>query len=462
MTLDCVVRDGLLVTASETFQADIGITGERIAMIGSNLPLGAREIDARDRIVVPGCIDVHTHFSHYVEYIGSNNSDDFGSGTRAAARGGVTTVVNYAFQRHGESPRAAAEREIGHATGQSYVDFGVHLVLTDLAGETALHELPALLREGFSSLKVFTTVSGYALSDADVLRVLRAAKDLGVMVNVHAEDDALCTDLTNFYMSRGATGVEFLPKSRPPLAEALATGRVAAYANLLNTPVYFVHLSSGDALDSVRAVRARGGEIYVETRPVYLFLDDSLYDLPDGEGRKYVCLPPLRNRENQAALWAALRNGEIQTYATDHAPWTLAQKMDLSLPFPRIPAGVSNVQTSIGMLYSEGVARGRLSVNRFVELTATNPAKLFGMWPRKGTLAVGADADLVLIDPRREIEVSASWMESRADYDPYEGYRAIGWPVLTILRGQVVADDTGVANGVPRGTFVPRAPYERL
>lgn len=462
MRLDSVIRGGLLSTADETFQADLGIADGQIAIIGRDLPSGVREIDATNRIVVPGGIDVHTHFDHYVDYIGSTNADDYESGTRAAAVGGITTIVNFAFQKAGESLRAAVERELAHAEGNAHIDYGLHIVPTDLRVKGALDEIGGLAAEGFTSVKVFTSVANYALSDADLLKVLRVATSEGLLVSVHAEDDALCRDLTDHFVSQGKITVDYLPRSRPPLAEAVATRRVSSYARALSCPVYFVHLSSAEALEEVNRSRSEGGEIYVETRPVYLFLDESRYLAPNREGNKYVCLPPLRSAENQQALWRGLRDGEIQTYATDHAPWSSHEKMDPSKPFPAIPAGVSNVQTSLGMLYAEGVKKGRLSVNQFVGVTSTSPAKLFGLWPRKGTLAVGSDADITLIDPNFEIEIKSAEMESRADYDPYDGYVGVGWPVMTISRGEIVAEGRKPVAMPGRGRLLKRSAYQRL
>jgi dihydropyrimidinase len=459
MKHDLTVRGGTVVTAAASFPADIGVADGRIISIADHLDAGDRDVDARGRLVVPGAIDVHTHFDHFVPYVGTTNADDYDSGTRAAAAGGTTTIVNFAFQEEGESLRAAVEHELDCANGRAWIDYGIHLTVTDLAVPGVLDEVTALADEGFASLKIFTSVGTYALPDADVVRVLAHARKIGLLVSVHAEDHALIEFLTQEQLAAGAVGVDRLPIARPPAAEAIATARVAAYARALDTPVYFVHLSCRDALEAVRRERSAGARIYVETRPVYLFLDASRYELGDREGNKYVCLPPLRGREHQSALWDGLRNGEIQTYATDHAPWTAAQKTEPTLPFPRIPAGVSNVQTSIGMLFAEGVTQGRISANRFVAVTATNPARLFGLWPRKGTLAVGSDADIVLIDPELPVRIDASAMLSKADYDPYEGYEGVGWPVMTISRGEIVADHGRIVADGPRGELLRRSRY---
>jgi dihydropyrimidinase len=301
-----------------------------------------------------------------------------------------------------------------------------------------------------------------ALGGRDVLRVLQAAAGAGVMVNVHAEDGDLVDHLTENLLHAGHRSVEHLVRARPVQAEALATARVSGFAAVLGVPLYVVHLSCRRALDAVRRARADGAEVYVETRPAYLYLDADRYTLPDREGNKFVCWPPLRSPDDQAALWEGLRTGEIQTYATDHTTWMAAQKMDPELSFADIPGGVSNVQTSIGMLYAEGVLAGRLPLTRFVEVTATNPAKLFGLWPRKGALAVGSDADLVLLDPQRSFRITAAAMQSRSDFDPYENYEARGWPVLTMSRGEIVMRDGEVLGAAGRGQFLPRGRYQRL
>ncbi len=461
MTVDTIIRGGTIVTASESYTADVAVTNGRIAAIGSDLRDARRVVDATGRLVVPGAIDVHTHFEHFVSYVGAENADDYESGTRAAAAGGITTILNFAFQERGKLLAPSLEHELEIAKA-SHVDYGLHLCVTDLSVEGILPEVEALAERGFASVKIFTSVGNYQLSDCEILALLQFAWDRGIMLNVHAEDHALISHLSQGHLARGETSVRFLPKARPPLAEAMATWKVANYARAIGAAVYFVHLSSREALDAVREVRKSGGEVYVETRPVYLYLDESRYELPDREGNKYVCLPPLRSKDNQATLWAGLRNGEIQTYATDHAPWQAAQKQDASKAFPNIPAGVSNVQTTIGMLFSEGVTKGRISANQFVAVTATNPAKLFGMWPEKGTIAVGADADIVLIDPRKEITVTRADMHSKADYDPYEGYAAVGWPVLTMSRGEVIAKDGKVTSSAGRGRLLERRKFQRL
>lgn len=455
MAFDIAVMGGTLATAEGPVTADLGIRAGSIAAVGRNLDhAGARVIDATGLVVAPGGIDVHTHFANKVGE--GVTADDYESGSRAAAAGGITTFINFAFQEPGGTLRDAAREELARARDRSVLDFGVHLVVTDPGAAGVLDEIPALAGDGFTSLKVFTAVGDLELGRRQLLRVLDAAARSGLMVNVHAEDGPLVDHLTARLLAAGRGTVDALPEARPPEAEALATHLVAAYARATGCAVYFVHLSCRAALDAVREARRLGTEVYVETRPAYLYLDGSRYTLPNREGNKFVCWPPLRSADDQAALWEGLRTGEIQTYATDHTTWLAAQKMDPALSFADIPGGVANVQTSIGMLYAEGVARGRISLARFVAVTATNPARLFGLWPRKGTLSAGADADLVLIDPSKRFRVSAPSMESRSDFDPYEGYEAAGWPVLTMSRGEVVMEDGGVSAAAGRGRFLER------
>lgn len=461
MGLDCLIKGGQIVTADATYTGDIGIAGGKVVVIQDRIEAPAdRQIDAHGLLVLPGAIDVHTHFDTGVG--GSATADDYESGSRAAAFGGITTFVNFAFQEHGKSMRSALEREAVKAEDRSYIDYGLHLVITDLGGPGELDELDQLADEGFASIKVFTAVGEFQLSDTDLLRVLDAAARAKILVNVHAEDGALVSHLSEHLLLQRKHGVEHLTNSRPPEVEAMATAKVAGYGTLLGCPIYFVHLSCRKALDAVRAARSEGAEIYVETRPAYLFMDESRYTLPDREGNKFVCWPPLRTQEDQRALWNGLRSGEIQTYATDHTTWMAAQKMDPKHSFADIPGGVSNVQTSIGMLYAEGVRTGRLTINQMVNLVATNPAKLFGMWPAKGTLVVGSDADVVLIDPDHEFTIKSAEMQSKSDFDPYDGYSAKGWPVLTMSRGEVIVDKGKLQARPGRGRLLRRKRFQRL
>jgi dihydropyrimidinase len=456
---DLAVRGGLVVTADRAAVCDIGINDGTIAAIGAGLPQPARrEIRADGLIVVPGAVDVHTHFANVIG--GRPTADDYESGSRAAACGGITTFVNVAFQEHGESLRDTASKELAKSSGNSHLDFGAHLTITDPERPGVLDEIGPLADAGFASIKTFTAVPGLRLTDDQMLRVLEAAAREQVMVNVHAEDEALISYLTGRLLASGRSAVRYLPDSRPPAAEAIATARTSRYAAATGCAVYFVHLSSKLALNAVREARAEGAQVYAETRPVYLYLDKNRYELPNGAGNNYVCWPPLRDRADQEALWQGLRDGAIDTYATDHTTYMSAEKMAGSLSFADVPGGVASVQTSIGMLYAEGVRKGRLSLRRFVQVTATNPAKLFGLWPSKGTLAPGSDADIVLIDPDRQHRIKKTDRQSRSDFEPYDGYELSGWPVTVIARGDVIVEDGHVVSKPGRGRFLRRSRFQ--
>lgn len=457
MAVETVIRGGLIATVEATYRAEIGISGGKIAVIADHVD-GDEVIDIDGCIVMPGAIDVHTHFD--TQLGDSRTADDYESGSRAAAFGGITSFINYAFQDEGETLAQAIQREVDKAAGRSYLDHGFHPVITRV-DDGVLGEFEAIRDDGFTSVKLFTAVPGFQLEDREVLAILRRASETGMLVNVHAEDGALIDHLTEELLASGQTGLESLPRSRPDVAEGLATEKLGIYGGELSCPIYFVHLSSVPALEAARRARVRGAEIYIETRPVYLFLNEQCYCLPQLEAQKYVAWPPLRTEADKAALWRALASGEIQTYATDHTTWMLAQKTGSELDFASIPGGVANVESMVGMLYSEGVRTGRISLSRLVAVTSTNPAKLFGMWPRKGTISVGADADFAVIDPEKRFTIHADRMQSTSDFDPHEGFEAIGWPVKTVVRGQVVVDD-GVLKAEPGyGQLVRRGRFNR-
>lgn len=454
---DLIVSGGEVATIEGIRTADIGVRDGRIVVLAEHIDAEAARqvVSASGCLVVPGAIDAHTHFGNQVGDHGT--ADDYESGTLAAAFGGITTVINYCIQRPGEILTAPIERDRQAAEPGAMVDFGLHVIVTDPSLPDFTSEMRAVAEAGCPSVKIFTAVDDFMLSDAAILRVLRAAGSTGVVVNLHAEDGPLVHDLTCELIDQGKTGIAFLPRSRPPLAEAIAIKKVAAYANTLGAPLYIVHVSSRAALQAIAEARAASAEIiYAETRPAYLFLDESIYSTDEERGRFAACWPPLRGVEDQGALWDGLRSGLIQTYATDHTSWMAVEKLDPELTFAGVPGGFANVETSIGMLYNEGVRQGRIPIERFVAVTASNPAKIFGLWPRKGTIAIGTDADLVLLDPAAEVVVTASSMHSRSDVEPYAGYRAVGWPVTTISRGEIIVDRGRLLGRPGRGHFLAR------
>lgn len=460
MPFDCAIRNGLVVTESAAVHADIGIRDGKIDEVVPRLSGSAEvELDATGQLVVPGAIDVHTHFATVMGDLGMT-ADDYESGTRAAAAGGVTTIINYAFQEPGRSLSDAVEREIALARRHAHIDYGFHPVIVDLEATRGLRELRELVAAGFTSVKIFTSVEGYRLTDHEILHVLTAARDSEALVTVHADDDGLVNYLQDRRRNSGVPApeqaAEDFRQCHPPEAEALAVEHVSAYARIVGWPVYFVHLSSAAALDALQRARAAGTQAFGETRPAYLFLDESRYSLPGGEAAKYVCIPPLRALRDRERLWAALSDGSIQTIASDHTSWMARQKMDPARAFTDIPAGFPSVQTWPGMLFSEGVAKNKLTLQRFVQLSSANPARLFGLWPRKGTIAVGSDADLTVIDPELDVVLSPSWLQSNADYDPYAGYGSHGWPSLTLAGGEVVYADGKIRSSPGRGRLLRR------
>lgn len=456
--MDLAIRNGTVVTTGGTFTADVGVDGGRIVQVGGAVPAATREIDARARLVLPGCVDMHTHLG---AFRGAPPLDDFFHGTRAAVAGGVTTVCDFAHQDDGGSLLAALEAAKADAASKSLIDYTFHVVLRDPTDE-ALAELPALAAAGGAGLKVFMNVPRFTRRAQDYLRALRIAGQEGMLTAVHAEDAEIIALRTQELLAAGKTGPEYFPASRPVLAEVAAVWRAIAYAEATAAPIYLVHLSSAEAVAAVAEAQRRGLPVYGETRPIYLYLTEDRFALPGREGAKYVGQPPLRSAADVVALWRALRGGVLHTVGTDHIPHTAARKLDPTLDFSRIPPGVSNLETLLPMLYSEGVRQGRLTLPRLVELLATNPARLAGLAPRKGTLAPGADADIVIFDPERTRVIHAPEMQSAADYDVFEGWTVTGWPALTIARGEVVFADGRVLGQPGRGRFLPRARFAGL
>ena len=453
---DLTVRNGTVVAGGGVFTGDIGIRDGRFTTLARELPPGREDVDAKGLIVTPGAIDPHTHFARLSRRSNMQSVDDYEAGTRAALLGGITTILNCAFQEEGDELAEAIEREHALAEG-SHIDYSFHVAVTDLGVRGTLKSLGTFNDQGLTSVKTFTSLPPYMLDKPDLIKVLAAAADQGLTVNVHAEDHALCSHLTNASLAEGRTSVRHFPTARPSVAEALAVREMAVYARATGTTLYFIYLSSRAGLAEAARARHDGSRLFVETRPLYLFLDDSRYLLSPGEANKHVCLPPLRTLDDQEALWTGVAAGEIDTYATDHVAWTSSQKGLEERPFTEVPAGVANVQTSVGMLFAEGVIKGRISLQRFVDVIATNPARIFGLRPQKGEIAVGSDADLVLFDPEKRIVITHKEMASNADFEIFEGRACVGWPVATIARGNIVCRDGRVSSSPGRGRFVRRS-----
>ena len=455
--MDLAIRNGTVVNAGGSFPADVGVREGRIVQVGGEVPRAAREIDARGKQVLPGCVDIHTHLS------AANTGpplDDFVSGSRAALAGGVTTVCDFAWQTDGGSLLGAVEAAKADAAGKAIVDFTFHTVLRD-PHDGAIEELSQVAAAG-AGLKVFMSAPRFDHRADQYLRALAAAGRAGILIAVHAEDAAIIQLRTRQLLAEGKTGPEHFPASRPVLAEAVAVRRAIAFAEAAEAPIYLVHLSSAAAIAPLAEAKRQGLPVYGETRPIYLYLTEERFAEPERRGALYVGQPPLRPRSDVEAVWDALRSGPLDTVCTDHIPYTRARKLDPALDFSRIPPGMSNLETLLPMLYSEGVRTGRITLPRLVELLATNPARLAGLAPRKGAIAPGADADLVVFDPERTRTIRAPEMQSAADYDVFEGWGVTGWPEITISRGEVVFEDGRVTGQPGRGQFVPRAAFSGM
>ncbi len=450
---DLVIRNGRVVTGGSEFVADIGIAGSQIAQLGGMMR-GADEIDATDRWVLPGGIDAHVHLT--APGTGPDSwrwVDDFEVGTRAAAAGGITTVGNMSFPRAGEQMRDGLARDIADAEANAIVDWFQHPVLLtpDDAGIAQVGELAA---EGHPSIKIFLSFHRFDRHVTGYLQAMTAAAKAGSVVLVHCEDPGIMHCCGHALAEAGHTEAEHYPKSRPVEAERIATERAVGYCATTGATTYVVHLSSQAALAACRTGRARGLPLHVETRPIYLHLNEDRFF--EADGAKYAGAPPLRTDADRDALWAGINDGTVSTVCTDHAPWTLEEKLDPSLTASSLRHGMAELETMLPVLWSEGVVTGRITPARFVEVTSTRSAQIFGMYPRKGTIAPGTDADIVIWNGEEQRVVDGAQMHSNAGYSPYDGWTVTGWPELTISRGEIVARGPVVAGAPGRGRHTIR------
>jgi dihydropyrimidinase len=455
---DLVVRGGTVATAGDVTVCDIGVRAGRIAALGSRLGKGAQEIDADGLIVTPGGVDAHCHLDQPMSD-GSVMADDFESGTVSAAFGGTTTVVPFACQMKGQSLRAAVEEYHQRANGRAVIDYAFHLILSDVTGTVLGQELPALIRDGYTSFKVYMTYDDMKLNDREILDVLSVAKAEGAIAMIHAENTDCIAWLTERLEAAGHTAPKYHALSRPPAVEREATHRAATLAELVDVPALIVHVSSSEAIDQIRAAQARGVRLYAETCPQYLFLTASDLDLEGFEGAKCICSPPPRDAASQAAVWTGIKTGILSVFSSDHAPFryddtTGKKRHGAHASFRTVPNGIPGIETRLPLLFSEGVGKRRIDLRQFVQLTATNPAWMYGLYPRKGTLAVGADADIVIWDPLREVEIRNADLHHNVDYTPYEGMQLTGWPVTTISRGEIVCSQGRLLAQAGRGNFL--------
>jgi dihydropyrimidinase len=445
VAFDLVIRGATVVTPGHREIADIGIAGGRIAQLGGTMSAG-NELAAGGLLAIPGGIDAHTHLVHqgFRERLGSPIwVDDFWSGSRAAIAGGITTIgnmTNPAPTDDGtdEGPGAAIAREMAGAAPEAAVDWFLHPILYDPA---ALPEgtIAALAGDGHASIKMFLADPALAADEPALLAAASAARAAGAVTLLHCEDGALLKETGEKLIADGRGAIANFPDARPVAAEVAAVDQAIGIARQTGAPVYIVHLSSAAALDRCRRAKAAGLPVYVETRPLYLHLTRERFAEPDAA--KYVGAPPLREESDREALWAGLAAGDIDTVCSDHAAWTLADKLDPALNVVTARQGVADLETLMPMLYSEGVAAGRISLDRFVDLTSANAARIFGLYPRKGALAVGADADIALWDPELRRVIDGARMQSLAGYSVYDGWAVRGWPRFVVRRGQLVLAD---------------------
>ena len=466
MSYDLIIKGATIVSAADTFTGDIAVVKGKIAAVGNIPPNGAntKVIDAKGKIAVPGGIDVHTHFD--MPFMGATTADDFKSGSSGAIFGGTTSVIDFAIQKKGEALRAALDTWHSKAEGKSAVDYAFHMIVVDLP-EERIKEMDKMVDEGVSSFKLFMAYPGIFMSDdATIFRALMRTKENGGMICMHAENGGVIDVLVKKALAEGKLEPKYHALTRPMSAEAEATRRALSLAEIAGVPIYIVHLSAGDAMEEVRAARARGIPAYAETCPQYLYLSYEDYERPGFEGAKFVMSPPLRPKGNEERLWNGLRNNWLQVVSTDHCSFCMkasATKPGKELgkkDFSKIPNGAPGVETRMLLLW-DAVSQGKLTANRFVEITSTTPAKLFGLYPRKGHLSPGADADIVLIDPKKKHTISAKTHHTAADYNPYEGKTVAGSIAHVFLRGKHMVDGARFVGSDKQGQFLKRPPRSK-
>jgi dihydropyrimidinase len=454
-SFDLVIRGGTVVTADGPAAVDIGIRDGVIAALGRDLPAGHSEIDASGMIVLPGGIDSHCHMDQQ-PWEGRSSADDFRTGTLSAMCGGTTTVIPFAMQMRGQSLKAIVEDYHERARPKAHIDYSFHLVVGDPTPEVLTQELPRLIAEGCSSIKIYLTYDGLKLDDYEVLQVLDVARREGAMVMVHAENDGCIRWLTERLLAERKTQIKYHVTSHPDIGDREATYRAISLSELAEAPVLIAHVAAGAAVDEIRRAKARGVPIYAETCPQYLFLSSDDLDTVDMSGAKCVCTPPPKHKDNQAHIWRGVLDGTLDCFTSDHSPINYTDKIagGPDTPFTKIPLGVPGIETRLPLLFSAAVSAGRMSLAQFAEVTSTRAAKLFGMYPKKGVIAVGSDADLAIWDPQKRVTITNSILHHATDYTPYEGMEVTGWPVTTISRGEVVWANGTVSSNAGRGRFI--------
>src|ERR1700710_2841314 len=441
---DTVIRGGRVATVSDVFEADVGIVGEATAAIGRSLPPGKREIDARGKLVLPGGVDSHAHIEQ-LSAGGIMNADTFESATTSAAFGGTTTVISFAAQHVGMAlPQVLADYHALAKKG-AVIDYAFHMIIADPTQETLQNDLPALIKQGHGSIKIFMTYDRLKIDDEPLLDILVAARESGAMLCAHAENHGIIAWMVKRLLARGYTHPKFHAVSHARFSEADAFNRLIGMAALVDQPIMIFHVSTAEGAKVIRDARGEGLKVFAETCPQYLFLTAADLDKPGVDGAKWMCSPPPRRAADQEALWQALALGDLQTISSDHAPYRFDETGKLRAGpnpnFKQVANGLPGLEVRLPLLFDAMVSKGQLGLEKFVELTATAPAKIYNLHPRKGSVAVGADADIAIWDPERKVTLSDEMMHDLAGYSPYAGRKLRGRPVTVLSRGRVIVDD---------------------
>src|SRR6266540_3103694 len=452
-----LIKNGTVITATDRYRGDVLVEDEKIAVIGTSLDIQAdKVIDASGKYVLPGGIDVHTHLD--MPFGGATSADDFETGTKAAAFGGTTSIVDFAIQYKGQTLHHAWETWMKKAESKAVVDYGFHMIMTDMNDQVE-QEMDALVREGVTSFKLFMAYRGiFMLDDGSIFKALLKTGQNGGTICMHAENGDVIDVLVQRALAAGHTAPKYHALTRPARAEAEATHRAIALAEIADVPIYIVHLSAAEALEMVTEARDRGLPAFAETCPQYLFLSYDNYEEPGFEGAKYVMSPPLRPKETQDRLWRGLAFNDLQAVSTDHRPFCMKEQKVLGKDdFSKIPNGAPGIETRMSLVYDGGVRTGRISLNRWVELTSTSPAKIFGLFPRKGTIAPGSDADIVVFNPAKRQTLSAATLHMKVDYNPYEGREVQGVSEIVVSRGKVIVENGKFVGRAGAGSFIKRS-----
>ena len=460
--MSILIKNGRVITAVDDYRGDVFIEKETVSLIGKSLEMEADEvIDASGKYLFPGGLDPHTHLD--MPFGGTVSADDFETGTLAAAHGGTTTLIDFAIQTKGHSTLEALDTWHAKAEGKTAIDYGFHMIVTDL-DDKRIHEMKMLADDGVTSYKLFMAYPGVLyVDDGTIYRAMRAAGENGTVVCMHAENGIVIDEIVKIALAEGKTEPKYHALTRPTRMEAEGVHRAIAIAEVAHVPVYIVHLSSSDALEQVMLARNRGVHAFAETCPQYLFLDHSYYEQEGFEGAKYVMTPALREKWNQDELWKGIKFGNLQSISTDHCPFCFKDQKILGIDdFSKIPNGGPGVENRMSLVFNGGVNSGRISLNKFVELTSTAAAKTFGLFPKKGTIAVDSDADIVIFDPQRKETISvnnACTHHMNVDYNAYEGFEVTGFTETVLSRGKVIIKDCEYVGKKGDGQFLKRGLY---